>query len=199
MQLEKNLDTWETQRSTEARSIRTIDRTVKDLESQIQRREKQNTSLAEDLNKARDKISNLLATIDELQTSDSGNQLAAKRAERELREEREQKLRLERELEGWKSLRFEKGSARDGLEPPRKFLESGSQSGSLRGRHSALSPANSQRVLSPARVLSPSQSTAAGERGIMEDGKESGLNPSASMALPPGKQLRRVSGNPRFL
>jgi len=76
-----------------------------------------------------------------------------------------------------------------GLEPPRKFLESGSQSGSLRGRHAALSPANSQRVLSPARVLSPG----------VEDGKERGLSPSASMALPPGKQLRRVSGNPRFL
>lgn len=200
MQLEKTLDTQETQRSTEARSIRTIDRTVKDLESQIQRREKQNTSLAEDLNKARDKISNLLATIDELQTSDSGNQLAAKRAERELREEREQKLRLERELEGWKSLRFEKGSARDGLEPPRRLLESGSQSGSLRGRHATLSPANSQRVLSPARVLSPSRSNA-GEKGLLEENKDRavGLSPSASMALPPGKQLRRVSGNPRFL
>ncbi|RDI87036.1 hypothetical protein Vi05172_g3119 [Venturia inaequalis] len=199
-ELEKSLDSQETQRSTEARSIRTIDRTVKDLESQIQRREKQNTSLAEDLNKARDKISNLLSTIDELQTSDSGNQLAAKRAERELREEREQKLRLERELEGWKSLRFEKGSARDGLDPPRKFLESGSQSGSLRGRHGALSPAPSQRVLSPARVLTPSQLNT-GERSLLEDttNKDKGVSPSASMTLPHGKQLRRVSGNPRFL
>lgn len=64
----------------------------------------------EDLNKSRDKISSLLATIDELQSSDSTNQLAAKRAERELREEREKNLRLERELEGWKNLRVERRS-----------------------------------------------------------------------------------------
>ncbi|KAF2438501.1 hypothetical protein P171DRAFT_162406 [Karstenula rhodostoma CBS 690.94] len=65
----------------------------------------------EDLNKARDKISNLLSAIDELQSSDSTNHLAAKRADRELREEREKTLRLERELEGWKSLRIERRSA----------------------------------------------------------------------------------------
>lgn len=62
------------------------------------------------MSKARDKISNLLSTIDELQSSDSQNQLAAKRAERELREEREKALRLERELEGWKGLRMERGT-----------------------------------------------------------------------------------------
>ena len=83
---------------------------MKDLESQIQRREKQNQGLSEDVNKARDKISNLLQTIDELQSSDSQSQLTAKRAERELREEREKALRLERELEGWKGLRVERGS-----------------------------------------------------------------------------------------
>jgi len=66
--------------------------------------------LSEDLSKARDKIGSLLSTIDELQASDSSNQLAAKRAERELREERENRLRLERELEGWKGLRIERGS-----------------------------------------------------------------------------------------
>jgi myosin protein heavy chain len=36
--------------------------------------------------------------------------LSARRAERELREEREKALRLERELEGWKALRVEKGA-----------------------------------------------------------------------------------------
>ena len=82
---------------------------MKDLESQIQRREKQNQGLGEDVNKARDKIGNLLQTIDELQSSDGQSQLAAKRAERELREEREKALRLERELEGWKGLRVERG------------------------------------------------------------------------------------------
>jgi len=84
---------------------------VRDLQTQIERRDKQNASVVEDLNKSRDKISNLLATIDDLQSSDSTNQLAAKRAERELREEREKTLRLERELEGWKNLRVERRSA----------------------------------------------------------------------------------------
>ena len=55
-------------------------------------------------------MSALLSTIDELQQSDSTNHLAAKRAERDLREEREKCLRLERELEGWKALRMERGS-----------------------------------------------------------------------------------------
>lgn len=85
---------------------------MRDLQSQIERREKSQQILAEDLNKSRDKIERLLQTIDELQASDSSNQLAAKRAERELREEREQKLRLERELEGWKGLRVERESVR---------------------------------------------------------------------------------------
>lgn len=53
----------------------------------------------------------LLKTIDDLQSSDSENQLQARRAERELREERDKSLRLERELDGWKALRVERGSA----------------------------------------------------------------------------------------
>lgn len=96
---------------SESRSVRNVDRTVKDLQTQIERRDKQNAAVVEDLNKSREKISNLLATIDDLQSSDSTNQLAAKRAERELREEREKTLKLERELEGWKNLRVERRSA----------------------------------------------------------------------------------------
>ncbi|KAL5429756.1 hypothetical protein PMIN04_000137 [Paraphaeosphaeria minitans] len=110
-ELEKTLESSESTRLSESRSVRNVDRTVKDLQSQIERRDKQNASVIEDLNKARDKISNLLSTIDELQSSDSTNHLAAKRADRELREEREKTLRLERELEGWKSLRVERRSA----------------------------------------------------------------------------------------
>jgi myosin heavy chain 9/10/11/14 len=45
----------------------------------------------------------LLKTIDELQSSESQEKLGARRAERELREEREKALRLERELESWKA------------------------------------------------------------------------------------------------
>lgn len=55
------------------------------------------------MSRTRDKVEKLLLTIDELQSSDSTNQLSARRAERELREEREKALRLERELETWKN------------------------------------------------------------------------------------------------
>lgn len=79
--------------------MRNVDRTVKDLQAQIERREKSAAMLQDDLNKSRDKIERLLQTIDELQSSDSTAQLASKRADRELREEREKNLRLERELE----------------------------------------------------------------------------------------------------
>lgn len=111
LQLEKALESSESTRLAESRSVRNVDRTVKDLQTQIERRDKQNASIVEDLNKSREKMSALLATIDELQSSDSSNQLAAKRAERELREEKEKNLRLERELEGWKNLRVERRSA----------------------------------------------------------------------------------------
>lgn len=55
--------------------------------------------LTDDLSKSRDKIERLLQTIEELQSADSASQMAVKRVERELREEREKNLRLERELE----------------------------------------------------------------------------------------------------
>lgn len=103
MQLEEQLETQENERNKSQRSVRNVDRTVKDLQSQIDRRDKINSQLEEDVTRARDRAEKLLKTIDELQSSDSTNQLSARRAERELREEREKALRLERELEGWKA------------------------------------------------------------------------------------------------
>lgn len=100
----------EKERSQSQRTVRNVDRTVKDLQQQIERRDKINAQLQEDITRSRDKVEKLLKTIDELQSSDSTNQLSARRAERELREEREKALRLERELEGWKALRVEKGA-----------------------------------------------------------------------------------------
>lgn len=87
---------------------------MRDLEAQIQRREKINAQLSDEISKGRDKVERLLQTIEELQASDSGNQLQTRRAERELREEREKGLRLERELEGWKALRLERNSPMTG-------------------------------------------------------------------------------------
>ena len=82
-----------------------MDRTVKDLQAQIERRDKNAQIISDDLSKSRDKVERLLQTIDELQGSDSSAQLAAKRAERELREEREKSLRLERELDAARTTR----------------------------------------------------------------------------------------------
>lgn len=109
-QLETQLEAQDSARTQSARSVRNVDRTVRDLQSQIDRRDKINSQLTDDISKSRDKIERLLSTIDELQSSDSGNQLQARRAERDLREEREKALRLERELEGWKGLRMERGN-----------------------------------------------------------------------------------------
>jgi myosin protein heavy chain len=109
-QLESQLEEQESERSKSQRSERNVDRIVKDLQTQIDRKDKQNSQLADDVGRMRDKVDKLLQTIEELQSSESANQLTARRAERELREEKEKALRLERELEGWKSLRVEKGS-----------------------------------------------------------------------------------------
>lgn len=95
------------------RSQRTIDRTVRDLQDQLSRRDRTNAQLTSDISKAEEKASNLLTTIEELQGSDSTNQLAARRAERELREAKERCLRAEKELEGWKGLRMDAAAAAD--------------------------------------------------------------------------------------
>jgi myosin protein heavy chain len=70
-----------------------------------------NTQLNDEINRNREKIERLLGNIEELQHSDSDAQLLARRADRELREEREKALRLERELEGWRATRPERGNA----------------------------------------------------------------------------------------
>ena len=109
--METQLEEHESRKNAEQRSVRNVDRTVKDLQSQIERREKMNAQLNDDIAKSREKIERLLQTIDELQSSDSQNQLQARRAERELREAREKTLLLEKELESWKTSRLERGSA----------------------------------------------------------------------------------------
>lgn len=91
-----------------------MDRIVKDLQGQLERKDKQNGQLQDDVTRMRDKADKLLKTIDELQASESSIQLTARRAERELREEREKALRLERELEGWKNMGSASGSVSGG-------------------------------------------------------------------------------------
>ncbi|KAK7419519.1 class II myosin [Neonectria punicea] len=109
-ELESQIEDQENERSKSQRSVRNVDRVVKDLQGQIDRKDKQNSQLSEDVSRMREKVDKLLKKIEELQSSESENQLSARRAERELREERENSLRLGRELEGWKNLRNDKGS-----------------------------------------------------------------------------------------
>lgn len=95
----------------------------------------------------RDKVDKLLKAIDELQSSESTEQLSARRAERELREEKEKNLRLERELEGWKSLRVEKavgaGSLRSRVGPWRASEGDEPQGVDVPARKSSISRAPS--------------------------------------------------------
>ncbi|KAL2158334.1 hypothetical protein VTH06DRAFT_4382 [Thermothelomyces fergusii] len=125
-ELESQLEEQETERNKSQRSVRNVDRIVKDLQSQIERKDKQNGQLTEEINRMRDKMDKLLKTIEELQASESNNELSARRAERELREEKERALRLERELEAWKQ-RVERGSTVGSV--------AGSVFGSIRNRH----------------------------------------------------------------
>ncbi|KAJ5908160.1 hypothetical protein N7495_000842 [Penicillium taxi] len=129
-ELENHLEDQESKHSTEQRSLRNVDRTVKDLQSQIDRRDKINTQLTDEVNKARDRIDRLLQNIDELQQGDTETRLQARRFERELREEREKALRLERELEGLKPLRVERGSIM-GRSPMTALSDAGSRRGSV--------------------------------------------------------------------
>ncbi|KAK3985698.1 putative myosin type-2 heavy chain 2 [Cladorrhinum sp. PSN332] len=110
-ELESQLEAQEDERNKSVRSVRNVDRTVKDLQTQIDRKDKQNVQLQEDIGRMRDKVDKLLQAIEELQASESSNELQARRAERELREEKEKVVQLERELENWKGLRSEKGGS----------------------------------------------------------------------------------------
>ncbi len=103
-QLETQLETQEHEQAQSQRSVRNVDRTVKDLQGQLDRKDKQNGQLQDDVARMRDKADKLLKTIDELQASESSMQLTVRRIERELREEKEKALRLERELDGWKGM-----------------------------------------------------------------------------------------------
>ncbi|KAI2793616.1 Myosin type-2 heavy chain 2 [Penicillium oxalicum] len=125
-ELETHLEEQESKHTAEQRSLRNVDRTVKDLQSQIERRDKVNVQLNEEVSKARDRIERLLKNIEELQQGDTETQLQARRAERDLREEREKVQLLERELENLKAMRSTASMGR----PMTAFSEAGSRRGS---------------------------------------------------------------------
>jgi myosin heavy chain 9/10/11/14 len=101
------------------------------------------------MGRMRDKMDKLLKTIEELQASESNNELSARRAERELREEKERALKLEREVEGWRA-RTEKGSNVGSV--------AGSVfGGSMRSRHVGWAPGSEEPVKVPQRKSSISR------------------------------------------
>lgn len=145
-ELENQLEAHEKSKSAADRSVRNVDRTVRDLQAQIDRRDKINSQLEEEIAKGKEKLERMLKNVEELQASESEHQLVARRAEREAREEREKSLRLERELEGWKGLRLDRrqvqgmreGSVRGSLGGLGTVGEAGSEGeeigGSVRGK-----------------------------------------------------------------
>jgi len=149
-QLESLLEEQENERSKSQRSVRNVDRTVKDLQAQIDRKDKQNGQLQEDMGRMRDKMDKLLKTIEELQASEGANELAARRAERELREEKEKSMQLERELEGLKSMRFDRP-------PAPGSVAGGSIRGGWRGAGIGGSEADVESVRIPKRKSSISR------------------------------------------
>ncbi|OAA40198.1 myosin-11 (Myosin heavy chain) [Beauveria brongniartii RCEF 3172] len=104
-ELESQLEKHETEKSQSQRSTRNVDRAVKDLQGQVERKDRQNAQLSEDVGRMREKVDKLLKTIDELQASESAIQLSTRRAERDLREEKEKTLRLEREVDSLKAFK----------------------------------------------------------------------------------------------
>jgi myosin heavy chain 9/10/11/14 len=127
-----------------------VDRTVRDLQGQIERRDKQNSQLADEIESKRDRIERLLSTVDELQSADSQVQLSLRRTERELREEREERLRLERELEGWKGLRVERSALGS---VAGRFSENGGRRSSVAGSVRVSRGESMRRQLSTSKVL----------------------------------------------
>lgn len=93
--------------NSESKNSRNTDRTVKELHNQLVLKEKLTTKLQEDLSKNETKIRALQEEIEKLQSVESTQRLASRRAEREARDLKETTLRLEKELEEWKN-RYQK-------------------------------------------------------------------------------------------
>ena len=102
-QLEKQLEDQTQRYAEESRSLRSNDRFVKDLQTQILQKEKISTRLQDEIVRNESKIRNLQETVESLQGLETTQRLATRRAEREARDLKETSLRLEKELEDWKT------------------------------------------------------------------------------------------------
>lgn len=102
-ELERRLEEQTQRYAEESRSLRSNDRSVKDLQMQIVQKEKHSAKLEDELSRNETKIRSLQETIENLQGLETTQRLASRRAEREARDLKETALRLEKELEDWKS------------------------------------------------------------------------------------------------
>lgn len=101
--LEKQLEEQGKKFAEDSRSLRSNDRSVKDLHLQLSQKEKQALKLQDEIGRNESKIKSLQKTVESLQGLETTHSLAARRAEREAREMKERALRMEKELEDWKS------------------------------------------------------------------------------------------------
>ena len=148
--------------------------------------------LTDELSAKDSKIERLLSSIDELQQDDSRHELAARRAERDLREEKEERMRLERELEGWKGLRVDRGA-----------LGSGSVGGGLggadgSGRASSFAGANGSLRGSPS-IRFASGTKGAGSRSGSGSGSASGRGSSLAWSAKSEGIKRQLSNSKVYL
>lgn len=111
----------ESSRTKENRSARTSDRQLRDLQAQLEQKDRAHSQLQNDIDSSRDRIDRLLKTVDELQASDSDHSLAARRAERELQSEKERRLKMEKELESLRDARADNENMGTTLSPSRAW------------------------------------------------------------------------------
>ncbi|KAG5354398.1 Myosin type-2 heavy chain 1 [Yarrowia sp. C11] len=102
-QLEKELEEQQSEMLADLKSSRGGDRQARELRDQLDQRDQLVKRLQEESAKSEAKVSRLVAAVEKAQGSESQYQVVARRAERESRELREKSLRLEKDLENWKS------------------------------------------------------------------------------------------------
>ena len=109
--LERQIEEQSRRYVEETRQVRTNDRSVKDLYSQLSQKDKLIARLQDDASRLESKMQRLLESMEALQTSETNHRLSARRAKREARDVKERSLRHEKELEEWKN-RFESLTSR---------------------------------------------------------------------------------------
>ncbi|QNQ00720.1 Myosin type-2 heavy chain 1 [Yarrowia lipolytica] len=102
-QLEKELQQQQSDMLADLKSSRGGDRQARELRDQLDQRDQLVKRLQEESAKSEAKVNRLVEAVEKAQGSESQYQVVARRAERESRELREKSLRLEKDLENWKS------------------------------------------------------------------------------------------------